>query len=620
MSEASAAGSSTRVRAARFGTAAVLALAFLHNAWLIWERCGDPLVDTGQAFEIPRRLAQGERLYADLRYYYGPLAPYVNALAFKFLGAHLNVLAALGLGATALSAWVLYRLTRLFTGRLGAACAVLGFLYLCAFGSYVTTGNHNFVMPYTYSASYGFLAALSSVYFLARHACKGKALDFALALVALSLALLTKLEIAFALLLAHGVAAVGWGMGGRLRRMHAAGYAAALAAAALAYGLLAWQSGGGLLADNLFALLSGGSMAAFSRQHMGLDDPGASFKAAGLSAALLFAVALGVYGLGCLGARDEIRAGLRRGLAIPVASLGLIGYIGLSWTWTGLDAWAPRAELSLPFRCFPFLALGVWAVLAWRFVKRREAELNTLPVLILWTFAGAMLARLGLNAHAYHFGFYMLPAALATFAVLWFKHLPEWFPRIEARWWHWGGAGIFAGLLVTHGTASWQVLAERRVALEGPRGRMYVLERIQGAPTGSYYRAAVELLKALPPGTRVLIVPEGAALAVLAGVELPYGLYHFLPTDLSGDYAEPRLLERLEREPPDVIVRVAYDLSQFGARGFGVDYAPSCGAWIRSHYVPWQAIGPPEQAYLLFLKRRGAPDPVPEDGLPGRQP
>ena len=52
---------------------------FLLLAAISWNRWIEPFVDTGRELMVPARVAQGERLYRDVRFYYGPLAPYVAA-------------------------------------------------------------------------------------------------------------------------------------------------------------------------------------------------------------------------------------------------------------------------------------------------------------------------------------------------------------------------------------------------------------------------------------------------------------------------------------------------------------------------------------------------------------
>jgi hypothetical protein len=52
--------------------------------------------DTGRELDLARLIAEGHRLYVDVAYYYGPIAPQLNALLMRVFGAHLNVLVAAG--------------------------------------------------------------------------------------------------------------------------------------------------------------------------------------------------------------------------------------------------------------------------------------------------------------------------------------------------------------------------------------------------------------------------------------------------------------------------------------------------------------------------------------------
>jgi len=52
---------------------------FLLLAAVSWNRWIEPYVDTGRELMVPWRVAQGETLYRDVRFYYGPLAPWLAA-------------------------------------------------------------------------------------------------------------------------------------------------------------------------------------------------------------------------------------------------------------------------------------------------------------------------------------------------------------------------------------------------------------------------------------------------------------------------------------------------------------------------------------------------------------
>ena len=105
--------------------------AFAHGASMSLQAKWGEFTDTGIDLEDARMLQEpGHLLYANPLCPYGPLIPYFNALLFRIFGVNSWVLCGAGLICAALMAWVLYRMARLFIGRLGSAAAVIAFLYL----------------------------------------------------------------------------------------------------------------------------------------------------------------------------------------------------------------------------------------------------------------------------------------------------------------------------------------------------------------------------------------------------------------------------------------------------------------------------------------------------------
>src|SRR5262249_22664577 len=152
------------------------------------------VVDGGRELEVARQIAAGQTLYADMRWFYGPLAPYLNGALFRLFGVHAGVLMVAGAVSAALMAGVLYFLARCFAGRLAATVVATAFLYLCAFGHYYWNGIFNWVLPYSYAATYGMLSATTSLYLLVRHVQTRRARDLQLSVLCLALTALAKIE------------------------------------------------------------------------------------------------------------------------------------------------------------------------------------------------------------------------------------------------------------------------------------------------------------------------------------------------------------------------------------------------------------------------------------------
>jgi hypothetical protein len=102
------------------GCLALYVLALLAFTWGTW---GDLDSDTGYDVVAATRIADGDVIYRDFIYYYGPLAPVLGVI-FQFIGfSPLSAAVALGLLVTTAILATTYVLARSFVGVLGATLA-----------------------------------------------------------------------------------------------------------------------------------------------------------------------------------------------------------------------------------------------------------------------------------------------------------------------------------------------------------------------------------------------------------------------------------------------------------------------------------------------------------------
>jgi len=566
---------------ARLCPLAVLTAAFAHNLHYSWLKWGDLVADCGNELEVPRQLVAGHVLYRDVRYFYGPLAPYLNALLFRVFGVHAGVLMAAGAVSAALMCALLYALTRQFTGRLPATLAAGAFLYLCAFGHLYWNGSFNWVLPYSYAATYGMVAGTASLLFLIAHATSGTRQFHVLAVSALGLSALTKLEPLVAAAAAHVVFVIGaWPLGRRRIETYAAGTAVVVAV----YAAFRALAGGALWTYNL-AILANPRMVPMFRLHAGLADWRTSVTVMAVAESTLalglVATVAGVASL--IAARLPLMRWSRLMPRLLTAATAAIVYAGL--------------PLLATFRVLPVLAASVLPGLL------RRCRGDPLPRALLWGFALACLARTPLAAGAFHYGFYLLPVPLAALVVFWFEDLGRLLPPSPARAAiiACGGAALITTVTYRHYARSRPVYDHTTVLVRAPRGTMYVLDRVAGFPTGDAHAETVRRLAELPAGTRVIAGPTGVGLSFVSGSESSCGWYGFFPNEVPTDGADERLLDCLRRDPPDVVVWLAMDLfEEWGSRGFGVDYARRSAAWLQANYAVDARIGP--AGYVTILK------------------
>jgi hypothetical protein len=535
----------------------LLAASFLLAAWAGWDRWGDLWGDTGRELDLPRRMARGERLYSDLRWYYGPLAPHVNAALYRIFGVHSEVLAWAGVASAAVLTVALVAVVEPLAGRWAACAGAFAFVHLCAFKHLSNLAIFNWAMPYTYAATYGMLASVGSLLALLRHVRAGRTASLTVSVALLVLAALAKAEAAFPALVVHSVATVLLALTGRLRwRRHLAVYGLGVALLVGIYGGLLLAVGPSLWTENLAALANPSSRA-YIAWSSGTSDVRASLASMGWSAALLggeLAFALVAARLADAWPRWRWAFAAATGAALLAAA----------WTW-GV-AWG--------FQALPILLVAALASLAWR-AHRGTADTDDLQAALILSFALAALARIALRVQLDHYGFYLLPAGLAALGLVVARVLPDLVGARPAGRLVYLSAAL--ALLVGAGEGAFRQSRDRwawyHTVLVTPRGRLLV-------PAGHVPMVAlIHRLEALPPGTRLVALPLGATIAFMAGLESGEPLFSYLPMELPG----------------------RHDLSEFGVRAFGEGYAEATDRLISRLYVPVDSAG------LGVLLRLAAP-------------
>jgi hypothetical protein len=577
----------------RFVPIAIVSAAFAHNLWISWLKWGDVLVDCGREMDVARQLAEGRALYSDLRYMYGPLAPWTNAALFKLFGVHTAVLMTAGILSAALACWILYRLSRRFVSRLAATCITTSFLYICAFAQLTPLGIFNFAFPYTYAAPYGIVMLATGLLFLVRYVQRAKTSDLIWSLLFLFLTSLTKMELLAALLSAHAVSVFGLLLARRLNlRLTIPAYAVALLAVAIFYGALWFRVGSELLTDNLLAMLNPTNRR-YTQMNMGLLDWTGSLQAMLYSALALIAA-----------------------IAVPAFFCAFSPLKGIPWILNAAIFGAGAAiyfllSLEYPFRILPLLAFGSLIVLMLRLRAPQADPARVVSEAALWITVAVCCSRALLRMTSFHFGFYLVVPGLVALGVFWFEYVPQIIPQRLAftrKSASFLGCGVFAGLIAAHFQYSSFAFAQRTIPISTPYARLDIADRIAGVHAGLCCSEAVRLLGELPPSARVLAVPQGVGLLSCAGLRNPYGSSGFFLQEMTGRYDDAHLLAHLKTQPPDVVMLTAVGSDEY-PEIFGRDYAVLSWAWIRENYEPAVSLGPSN--FILIFKRKDAPFPFP---------
>lgn len=569
--------------------------------WMAWP---DLLVDFGRELYVPWRLTQGEALYRDVAHYNGPLSPYWNALWFGLFGVSLRVLVLVNLAGLALLTALLYGLLCGIAGRFAATVACLLLLGVFAFGQYSGIGNYNFVCPYSHDMTHGMILSVLAVCCMARYDRRSGRGWLVAAGLALGLGFLTRIE-AFL----PGAAAVLLMLCGSLRGhrpvgSRAAGDAACLAAAMLLPPLVAWallrqampagQALRGVLGS--WTVLWAGAAPAmpYFREGMGIADPVLNLKRM-----LEWTLGYVAVFLPALAVARVLPADRRSSPILPAVVFLVTGaaLVGLWWQAAPLEAARP----------WPLFALATLCIFFWP--RRRDSSNGPergrrLRAAGFSIFALLLLGKIILNARINHYGFVMaMPAAMLLVAAL-LTWIPEWIARRggEPRLFQAVALAVIAAFVVPHlqWTGNW--LRQKGVVLG--RGADAFRTDARGKPVGQ----ALEFVEqVIGPNETPVVLPEGVMLNYLGRRANPTPYQNFMPTEMAV-FGESTILDSLRARPPDWIILVHKDTSEFKARFFGKDYARQIGDWVRANYREVRTIYArpfvDDRFGILILRRR----------------
>ena len=233
-----------------------------------------------------------------------------------------------------------------------------------------------------------------------------------------------------------------------------------------------------------------------------------------------------------------------------------------------------------------------------------EVAARELMKLAMLVFAFVLLFKMILNTRVSHYGFVLAMPATLLFTVA----VVDWIPRRIIR--KGGGGEIFgamalAAVLVT-------VVGHVRIMSVFSRAKTYTVASGRDAFSADVGGLAVNLaLEAIAdhvgPQQTLAVLPEGVMLNYLARRVNPTPHHAFMPPSLIA-FGEEEILQTFKDDPPDFIMLVHKDTSEFGFRFFGRDYGLQIAAWISAGYEPLQLIGAPplqdDRFGILLLRRK----------------
>ncbi len=524
-------------------------------------------------------------LYRDIQYQFGPLAPYWHAALFRLFGLHLDILYICGLLVALGIALAGFGIARKLMSPLNAWLAAVAVLAVFAFRPTL----FNFVFPYSFSASYGLLWLVWSLWLGLERLSSGPPAEWQLwALGTLcGLGLLTKQEYGLAEILLCLMLLAAPGFDRRCVGRRRAWLAVCLPAISLPLAVY-----GGFLLSIGWRQLANANLTPWyllRNQHVFYErlEMFHPHRAWGIYwwrlrqwwlPSLAWIAGLS-WGLSWLEART------RRPIARPVMLLCL--WLFPVWLWqrqlAGMLSWK-----TFDFYFWPFNLAALGGLLAWR-LRRPWTEKERM-LIVIFAVGMLLLARTPGNPNlAGYANLLYLPSALGWIYLLW-----EVLPRALTR-------GGLAGRERRRQTAALAMSVLLGLTLAGyirvdlqAAGRKPF--RVRGAAgeirastaRGQVWQQTLAFLQHHPSPTLVAI-PESAFFYVLANRVTPLPYDHLIPGYISGPRHERQALAMLRLARPRQIVIVQRDFPEYFPNGqritsFGHAYDQPVLAWILKHY------------------------------------
>jgi hypothetical protein len=563
-----------------------------------WHRWTHPIIDHGREMNVPARLLSGERLYIDIMYYYGPFAPYFNALLYLVFGANLKTLHASGILCAALVLVMIHWIGRRLLSPWAAALSTSLVLVTCA----IEVNLGNYVQPYSYAALYGWTFGVGALVCALQYLRTNTDIAMLAGGLLVAGATVCKPEMTLLGLAPPGVAWAirSFGAGRWPLRPLLLLIVPPLAIGGLVYGVLVWVVPWKLLVTDTYRAFTQPQMIYFGQFLNGVlmwpQTGWALLAGIGVLACIVGASAL--FGLG-----SDPAVSMFKGSRARV--IWLVTIVGATAWWIGGSRTFVWLDIS-PLRSAPLVLASIVLTTAWHAYreKSRSAVLSIQDqsLLVITVFSGLAIVRVILNvSFATAYTPFTIPTLLIVYMSLLVDRLPRFLLATDRSR---TGARDFAmavGLVMLVTVIYAQLLAartERVFEISAPRGTL-LTTRAFGRPIADAIRFVHERTA---PGEYVGSLPQGSIVNFFAERANPLREEIIVPGYLTPD-RESDAIQRMSARRVRVILVGNVFTPDYRDTVFGVDYNRRLMQWVEANYRPVATFSDQGGAELRF----GAP-------------
>lgn len=547
---------------------------------LYWGKLGNPIIDCGREAYIPSAVLRGKVLYKDIFNIYGPLGYQINAVIYFILGENFNALYTAGTINALIIITCLYYLYRQYLNKFLSTASCLLILTLCCFSPGECL---NFIFPYSYSTYYSLTFFLLSFIFLFNYLKKDNKNIFApLSFLALGISAAFKIEFILFLLVLIGACVYLKPVG---RKMF-------------------------LISMGLFFLVPILSMSILFLQGLNFHDIASSLnfitKYAKAPAMIDFLKQSRVYPpyatiptylyryLSTIGIFIMLNYFLYLILQIKdkfkLNQLVLIIWFGLIFQMI-CDRFEYIKMIGLhPWQSFVFigwLGLGTLFILAVQLIyyfKKQDKTFEDKFFLIM-IITSIITNRSLFFTNTSSFSNFTVPLSFFITLIFWVKYIPSYIKSIEINNWQKASsicifcASLFFGIsYYIFSTNIYPAFCPRLFPLITAKGTIYVKD-----DEGYSLKNTLNYIKTyFPKNATFAMYPEGPLLNFIT--ERSSSNFHTLVPPGVEAFGEDFIINSFSKDSPDYILINNKNMSAYGHKYFGTDYARKLMSFIDKQY------------------------------------
>lgn len=549
---------------------------------------GDIIIDIGRDIYIPLEITKGKILYSDIFYTNGPFPIYLHTLLYKLLGVHIHVPMIGGIVITFLTALLLYKISRFFMGPICGSLIPLTFIFVCAFGNYVGLNNYNFILPYTYTATYGILFSMAALYYFIKFIYYKGQKNLIFYSIFTSLVLLCKIEIGIPLLIASTPITLFYRPINNKRIVSFLIFLSSIATVFIIYGLFC-------LKTNFFTIIyknfykitidlpTGNNI--FAKWLIGTLNLKENMSL--LAYSILSHMFVFMYFLSF----DYILNNLEDNIFIKsfiTFTIYLITFIIIIYFMNFINPYIQYR--SLPLICIITIIYSFWKLFMKTDSEKNQSISENIAIFSISLFSLLLTIRIILRVSAAHYGFYLLVPGLISYYLFFFNIVPGFSEKIARHGLYYFASFILLVLLIiNHFNLYNPIYKKRTLEISGKRGAIYYLDNI----IGTMYRDLIDyLINNTKPNETLIVIPEGIDVNFFTAMDNPIFYNSYMPSILELKDKELEIISQIYKNKVDYIVIIQRETSEYGPPRFGIDYGKELFSWIKKNYEIIKTFGP----------------------------